>query len=503
MNTVLKRLAAILTAAVMTITQLPATAFAEDILQSAQEAVTAEEEIETVPTEEENVTDPTEGENEAVPAEEENGTDPTEGENEVVLGEEENETDPAEEENQAVPMADEAVPAENGYDLWVNGEQFLPEKTTISCGGGSASLYIKDGEYTLALNNATITKAYDRGAINAGAEIDSLNIELNGSSTILFDKDEVGFGIYASCHLTIWGSGSLEINGSNEEGGNTGGICTMNGYDLTINGGTIVANGGDRNISYSMSNGISVGGVYSQNGGAVTARGGKGSFTAHGLRCSGGDVYVRGGTLILEAGEKTGWGEAAALSKLGSATLYFKESAVVKVGSDADHLNDYTGSWSYKYIFINAETVAEPYKLEIAGDYKKEYALGEELDMSGASFTVIMSDLTRQIVPFGDLTTDYNKNKKGVQYVTLTYGQGATAVSATIRVTVDGELNHVTDIRLMGRNGNYPVMAVDPATKQITGDFTFDPDVKEYHIAYYSDTGGIQMFVDHLGDCLL
>ena len=33
--------------------------------------------------------------------------------------------------------------------------------------------------------------------------------------------------------------------------------------------------------------------------------------------------------------------------------------------------------------------------LEISGDYKKEYDLGEELDLSGATITVTMSDGTK------------------------------------------------------------------------------------------------------------
>lgn len=512
MNTVLKRLAAMLTAAVMTITQLPATAFAEDILQSAQETVTAEEGNETVPTEEENGTDPTEGENEADPDEEENGTNPAEGENEAVPDEEENATDPDEEENEAVPMADEAVPAEDGYDLWVNGEQFLPEKTTISCGGGSASLYIEDGEYTLALNNAEITKAYNLGAINVGAEIDPLNIELNGNSTVLLDDGENGIGIRASRGLIVWGPGSLTLTGSNKTGsGDSDGISIGTG-DLIVNGGTITTIGSDRSVATSGSYGIYISnGNYFQNGGTVTARGGKAKSTsADGLHCYP-EAYIRGGTLILEAGEKSGWASARAISIAGSeASLYIKEDAAVKIGTDAASAVDYTGehvligysnsNLRYNYISIEAGSDPAPYKLAITGDYKTDYTLGEALDMRGAEFTLIMSDKTRQSIAFDDLTTDYDKNKEGVQYVTLTYGQDAMAVSTSIKVQVGGKLNHVTDIRLQGYGGKYPVMSVDPATKQITGDFEFDPDEKDYYIAYYSDTIGIYTFIDHLGD---
>ena len=48
--------------------------------------------------------------------------------------------------------------ATTGYEIYVNGEQFTSEKTTINCGDGTATFDISTN--TLILNNATITKRY-------------------------------------------------------------------------------------------------------------------------------------------------------------------------------------------------------------------------------------------------------------------------------------------------------------------------------------------------------
>lgn len=71
--------------------------------------------------------------------------------------------------------------------------------------------------------------------------------------------------------------------------------------------------------------------------------------------------------------------------------------------------------------------------LEITGDYKKEYDLGEELDLSGATITVTMSDGTKAHPEWKGLTfIGYNPDKVGSQMLQVKYG----AVETTITVAV-------------------------------------------------------------------
>ena len=71
--------------------------------------------------------------------------------------------------------------------------------------------------------------------------------------------------------------------------------------------------------------------------------------------------------------------------------------------------------------------------LEISGDYKKEYDLGEELDLSGATITVTMSNGTKAHPEWKELTfVGYNPNKVGSQMLQVKYG----AVETTITVAV-------------------------------------------------------------------
>ena len=65
--------------------------------------------------------------------------------------------------------------SETKYDLWVNGEQFTSEKTSISCGSGTATYNASSN--TVTLNNATITKGY-------------LDEENDGTTGILYSKNK-------------------------------------------------------------------------------------------------------------------------------------------------------------------------------------------------------------------------------------------------------------------------------------------------------------------------
>lgn len=71
--------------------------------------------------------------------------------------------------------------------------------------------------------------------------------------------------------------------------------------------------------------------------------------------------------------------------------------------------------------------------LSLTGNYKKEYYLGEELDLSGGTFTVTWSDGTKTHPEANEITVvGYDPNKRGSQMLSLKYG----AVETTITVGV-------------------------------------------------------------------
>ena len=54
--------------------------------------------------------------------------------------------------------------------------------------------------------------------------------------------------------------------------------------------------------------------------------------------------------------------------------------------------------------------------LELTGDYRTEFYLGEDLDLSGMKVVAVISDGTRQELSLTDLTIEgYNKDKRGKQ----------------------------------------------------------------------------------------
>ena len=100
--------------------------------------------------------------------------------------------------------------ATTDYEIYVNGEQFTSEKTTINCGDGTATFDISTN--TLILNNATITKRYryQYAVINSG--ISNLTIQLIGNNVIDGNKGEYdGIGAEGGSNVVIVGDGNLTI----------------------------------------------------------------------------------------------------------------------------------------------------------------------------------------------------------------------------------------------------------------------------------------------------
>ena len=71
--------------------------------------------------------------------------------------------------------------------------------------------------------------------------------------------------------------------------------------------------------------------------------------------------------------------------------------------------------------------------LELAGDYRTEFYLGEDLDLSGMKVVAVISDGTRQELSLTDLTIEgYNKDKRGEQKLKISYKEAF--VELTVKV---------------------------------------------------------------------
>lgn len=97
--------------------------------------------------------------------------------------------------------------ATTDYEIYVNGEQFTAEKTTINCGDGTATFDISTN--TLILNNATITKRYGYQYAVINSEISNLTIQLIGNNVIDGNKGEYdGIGADGGSNVVIVGDGN-------------------------------------------------------------------------------------------------------------------------------------------------------------------------------------------------------------------------------------------------------------------------------------------------------
>ena len=100
--------------------------------------------------------------------------------------------------------------ATTDYEIYVNGEQFTSEKTTINCGDGTATFDISTN--TLILNNATITKRYGYQYAVINSEISNLTIQLIRNNVIDGNKGEYdGIGADGGSNVVIVGDGNLTI----------------------------------------------------------------------------------------------------------------------------------------------------------------------------------------------------------------------------------------------------------------------------------------------------
>lgn len=100
--------------------------------------------------------------------------------------------------------------ATTNYEVYVNGEQFTSEKTTINCGDGTATFDISTN--TLILNNATITKTYGSQYAVINSEISDLTIQLIGNNVIDGNSGAYdGIGAAGGSNVVITGDGNLTM----------------------------------------------------------------------------------------------------------------------------------------------------------------------------------------------------------------------------------------------------------------------------------------------------
>ena len=71
--------------------------------------------------------------------------------------------------------------------------------------------------------------------------------------------------------------------------------------------------------------------------------------------------------------------------------------------------------------------------LELSGDYRTAFDIGEDFDFTGMQVKALISDGTEQEIPWTDLTIEgYNKNQRGEQTLKLSYKEAFTQLTVTV-----------------------------------------------------------------------
>lgn len=71
--------------------------------------------------------------------------------------------------------------------------------------------------------------------------------------------------------------------------------------------------------------------------------------------------------------------------------------------------------------------------LELSGDYRTAFDIGEDLDFTGMQVKALISDGTEQEIQWTDLTIEgYNKNQRGEQTLKLSYKEAFTQLTVTV-----------------------------------------------------------------------
>ena len=178
------------------------------------------------------------------------------------------------------------------YDLWVGGERFSAEKTSVACGSGTA-VYNADTA-TLTLTDAAITSVYEyKSGYEAMiySEVPKLTIVLAGNNTMKSDSRYAdGIDAKGGCDITVKGDGALTID--NPYYGTYIGEWGTEGGNLTVENGTL-------SVSLPECAGVWVNGDISVKGGSITVR--KENESYNGMVSNMGNVTVDGGCLSVSS----------------------------------------------------------------------------------------------------------------------------------------------------------------------------------------------------------
>ena len=141
------------------------------------------------------------------------------------------------------------VKATTEYDVWVNGQRFTDENTTIVCGEGTA-FYNAETD-TLTLNNATIETPYEYRTYYEAliySERPNLTIKVNGENNLSTSSQYAdGIDAGAGCNMNFTGYGTLNITNT---------YYGMYIGDWSTPGGNIVINGILLNVSETSAAGL-------------------------------------------------------------------------------------------------------------------------------------------------------------------------------------------------------------------------------------------------------
>ena len=125
------------------------------------------------------------------------------------------------------------------------------------------------------------------------------------------------------------------------------------------------------------------------------------------------------------------------------------------------------------------ETIA--YKLEVSGEYKTEFLLGEELDLSGIELTASLSDGTVKDLSLEEVSiTGYDNTKQGKQTLLISYG----AATAELTVSVLKPENEEITITFTVLGDDLHDSSEDGAVHTLTdGNLTTWVEEKEYTVS--------------------
>jgi hypothetical protein len=122
--------------------------------------------------------------------------------------------------------------------------------------------------------------------------------------------------------------------------------------------------------------------------------------------------------------------DAAAAAASATATQFSNGTVTAALNASSSSLGNWAQGADGYPVFTNAVVLT---RIELSGTYKTSYYVGDSLDLTGLVVTAFYSDGTSATLLTSDATINgYDKNSRGAQTVTLSYG----AVSAEISVTV-------------------------------------------------------------------